>query len=94
MAEELLTPATANPAPAPAQEQQGGGTIETQATAEEEKPAGLMSAEGIIMMSVAGLLDLTGWILIIFLLDDFFVLDIIKFQIVNILEKFFNNFIG
>ena len=42
-----------------------------------------MSAEGIIMMSVAGLLDLTGWILIIFLLDDFFILDIIGTLIIG-----------
>lgn len=48
---------------------------------EREQPKKISSSEAIILMSYVGLLDIFGLILVCFLLDDFFILDILTFPV-------------
>lgn len=50
---------------------------ETELVSQPSGLANLMTPDGLIMLSFAGLLDLIGWTLIIFALDDLFITDII-----------------
>jgi len=68
-------------------EEVGPETIETSGEEETSSSSGgilnLLTPEGVIMMSVALILDGIGIILILFLLDDFFITDVIGTMIIG-----------
>ncbi|MBI4123098.1 MAG: hypothetical protein HY458_01900 [Parcubacteria group bacterium] len=66
-------------APAQTEEAPQDQTGSQEQTADEGGGASLLSPEGFIMMSIAGIIDIIGIGLVLFGLDDFFITDFIAY---------------